>query len=639
MRRYYTPMAHGNSKHDGEFKRTMLSVIDKVKDRVGSDDAKQVYRSMVCTEQEDGNMQGVANPRNNKQVDDNMQGVANPKKGKQVYRTMVCTEQVDGNMQGVDNPRSNRQAHINDDKHEMLNDTLLYVEDNDGSFDGNNGELDDTIPFVHIVEFEYRRGETGQIFLKDSNKKKKSQKTKNDTDLKNRILEGYNSGASLNRDTRQIKLWKKFSEKVVELFPQSEAVDELHIKCGTCKQTFKVNRLRYYKHFAKGHWKRCQSKLKCKEEEKKSRKTIDEMFLAIKRRKLNSQNKDVSEVHVVHVTETVSKDTSDTDSSNISSDSENSSSESDSEYESDSSELTTSSLSSDSDDSDETTLKNNPRGHKHWRTLHPTAMKLQQCIEEGLHDEHFFNIFVSSVCDFALKSDKPAMQFAWNPVVKEFVTSLEHIGGKSVVNLISGPGDVNQKKEKRHFNFDWANWNIPLPSETTTRNLKPPAITGKTCLRISLSFEANAAFLCSLDNEVTLLVGNEYTTKGLTGANVYEQMCKFIEIVQICYKCLLKCDDDNGIITLKENTCRSQCEECIAKNKNGDLSPCSECKYSGHMYSHPAIRASDQCFEAGEKCEKLWVAIWTSDCEQIYKSVMEMFENKKTSGTLPIELI
>ncbi|CAG2188773.1 unnamed protein product [Mytilus edulis] len=177
---------------------------------------------------------------------------------------------------------------------------------------------------VHIIEFEYRRGETGQICLKDSKKKEEKPKTRNDTDLKNRILEGYNSGASRKRDTRQIKLWKKFSEKVVELFPQSEAVDELHIKCGT-------HRLRYYKQFAKGHWKRCQSKLKCKEEEKKSRKTIDEMFLAIKRRKLMSQNKDVSEVQVVHVTETVSRDTSDTESSIISSDSENSSSESDSE--------------------------------------------------------------------------------------------------------------------------------------------------------------------------------------------------------------------------------------------------------------------------------------------------------------------
>ncbi|CAC5396076.1 unnamed protein product [Mytilus coruscus] len=64
----YTPMAHGNSKNDGEFKRTMPSVIDKVKDYVGSEGAKKVYRTMVSTEQVDGNMQGVANPRNSKQV-------------------------------------------------------------------------------------------------------------------------------------------------------------------------------------------------------------------------------------------------------------------------------------------------------------------------------------------------------------------------------------------------------------------------------------------------------------------------------------------------------------------------------------------------------------------------------------------
>jgi hypothetical protein len=30
--------------------------------------AKNVYRKMVCTDQVDGNMQGIANPRNTKQV-------------------------------------------------------------------------------------------------------------------------------------------------------------------------------------------------------------------------------------------------------------------------------------------------------------------------------------------------------------------------------------------------------------------------------------------------------------------------------------------------------------------------------------------------------------------------------------------
>ena len=49
-----------------EFKRTMPSVIDKMKSEKGG--AKKVYRKMVCTDQVDGNMQGIANPRNTKQV-------------------------------------------------------------------------------------------------------------------------------------------------------------------------------------------------------------------------------------------------------------------------------------------------------------------------------------------------------------------------------------------------------------------------------------------------------------------------------------------------------------------------------------------------------------------------------------------
>jgi hypothetical protein len=41
-------MAHGNSKHETEFKRTMPSVIDKMKSEEGG--AKKVYRKMVCTD-------------------------------------------------------------------------------------------------------------------------------------------------------------------------------------------------------------------------------------------------------------------------------------------------------------------------------------------------------------------------------------------------------------------------------------------------------------------------------------------------------------------------------------------------------------------------------------------------------------
>ena len=62
----YKPMAHGNSKHETEFKRTMPSVIDKMKSEEGR--AKKVYRKMVCTDQMDGNIQGIANLRNTKQV-------------------------------------------------------------------------------------------------------------------------------------------------------------------------------------------------------------------------------------------------------------------------------------------------------------------------------------------------------------------------------------------------------------------------------------------------------------------------------------------------------------------------------------------------------------------------------------------
>ena len=49
-----------------EFKRTMPSVIDKMKSEEGGE--KEVYRKMVCTDQVDGNMQGIANPRNTKWV-------------------------------------------------------------------------------------------------------------------------------------------------------------------------------------------------------------------------------------------------------------------------------------------------------------------------------------------------------------------------------------------------------------------------------------------------------------------------------------------------------------------------------------------------------------------------------------------
>ena len=49
-----------------ELKRTMPSVIDKIKSEEGGE--KKVYRKMVYTDQVDGNMQSIANPRNTKQV-------------------------------------------------------------------------------------------------------------------------------------------------------------------------------------------------------------------------------------------------------------------------------------------------------------------------------------------------------------------------------------------------------------------------------------------------------------------------------------------------------------------------------------------------------------------------------------------
>ena len=46
----------------------MPSVIHQIKSEEGG--AKKVYRKMVCTDQVDGNMQGITNPRNTKQVKD-----------------------------------------------------------------------------------------------------------------------------------------------------------------------------------------------------------------------------------------------------------------------------------------------------------------------------------------------------------------------------------------------------------------------------------------------------------------------------------------------------------------------------------------------------------------------------------------
>ena len=64
----YKPIPHDNSNHENEHRQTMPSVLEKETDMSGG--PKQVYINLVCTDIVDNElqMQGVANPRNTRQI-------------------------------------------------------------------------------------------------------------------------------------------------------------------------------------------------------------------------------------------------------------------------------------------------------------------------------------------------------------------------------------------------------------------------------------------------------------------------------------------------------------------------------------------------------------------------------------------
>ena len=109
-------------------------------------------------------------------------------------------------------------------------------------------------------------------------------------------------------------------------------------------------------------------------------------------------------------------------------------------------------------------------------------------------------------------------------------------------------------------------------------------------------------------------------------------MCTLVEIIQSCDHCLKKCED--AMLTTSINCVAEECDDCSDLCNEGSLQPCETCLQKGHIYSHPAFRACSLCITRGTCCTKAWVAVWASDCEQIYKSAMELFTKAKESGEL-----
>ena len=264
---------------------------------------------------------------------------------------------------------------------------------------------------------------------------------------------------------------------------------------------------------------------------------------------------------------------------------------------------------------------------------------LQKEIESHkLHSSHIFYKCLENALRFARMSSEPRSQFSHDDTVNTFMETLEFHGKAKTMNLLRGPGHLNQGRGGT-FEFNWKDWNFPfVPSKTTrdknkagytTRNgiiksllvaylllaqlkeshvkpilenptiflipctlatdglsLKPGlqfdrrlkelvglvfpvthryvkdnAEPDPTVLRDSFVVEANAVVITTLDNKLSLPVGNGYNSKKVDGDAAKSRVMTRAKQLQICLNCLFTFTETQmNVITSSGDECVSHCE-------------------------------------------------------------------------------
>ena len=79
-------------------------------------------------------------------------------------------------------------------------------------------------------------------------------------------------------------------------------------------------------------------------------------------------------------------------------------------------------------------------------------------------------------------------------------------------------------------------------------------------LKKSFVMEADAVVLTTLDEKLSLPVGNSFKGKNLTGESVFEKVTKEVKQIQICLRCLQRyARQTQNVISSAEDICCSSC--------------------------------------------------------------------------------
>ncbi len=153
-------------------------------------------------------------------------------------------------------------------------------------------------------------------------------------------------------------------------------------------------------------------------------------------------------------------------------------------------------------------------------------------------------------------------------------------------------------------------------------------------LKQAVVTEASVSFLTTLDNEIAMPCSVEYMSKsGKTGEYMTGKFKSETKKVQICQECLSQANIVEHIIDVDQPVCDCFCNKCWETKV-----VCDDCRTKGQLSYFPACRACTKCLEKGQKCVKLAVFVYTSDCEEGNKKALEQINNQLEDGTIEPEL-
>ena len=140
-------------------------------------------------------------------------------------------------------------------------------------------------------------------------------------------------------------------------------------------------------------------------------------------------------------------------------------------------------------------------------------------------------------------------------------------------------------------------------------------------LKSKMYTEAGALIGTTLDNQCSLLLGNDFLTHRVTGDDVLNTVSNAVKCIQCCEECLRHVHSQT-IICSDVVTCNSVCLDCLQGDKL-----CDTC-IDIHTSIYPQLRACSRCLTAEIQCRKIAVLAISMDCESNNAMAMKRISTK-----------